>query len=503
MAYCRFLIALAVIAFISFLSSNGPPFLIAAEQQKIIITSPIDQSTVNETISIEGTYAKELNAHAIEVFIYQTNSPDPPVKLGANFASPFKYTWNTRNLKNGFWLVVAQADDANGQKIDSSYVGINVNNDWIAPIPYFTFYSDQGEIVSGMVTLTGGATDNVGVERAEFWLNDQLLASFQGPEPYKFKWDTTQINNGNAELRIIAYDKAGNKSGTPNLSYCMVVVQNPLKNPVPPVVKITSPKDDATLSGSVKIKGNVFNDKDLDHVTFMVQASAFSQNIKKGQPYQAQWDTKLEKDGYYWIHMYAYKKNNFLLGEHKVNVTVDNLGKPFALAPKVPPVMIEQQQAKPMMEEALAIELGDVKINGKNLGDLSRTIPLEDLRGKEALLTGKLENYARVSHLEVSLDGGRKWERIPARAEWSYRFKPIENKDYNLKFRVVMNDRTVSDLSVPGSRFRYVKSQGIPRMKGPSKPEAEPAEPEALKSPSQESMEQQDFSFQDSETGPS
>jgi hypothetical protein len=63
--------------------------------------------------------------------------------------------------------------------------------------------------VSGIVSISVNATDNVGVTRVEFYINDQPLASVTAP-PYEYLWDTTIQAPGVYTLRAQAYDAAGN-----------------------------------------------------------------------------------------------------------------------------------------------------------------------------------------------------------------------------------------------------------------------------------------------------
>jgi chitodextrinase len=66
-----------------------------------------------------------------------------------------------------------------------------------------------GAIVSGIVNVTAAATDNRGVARVEFLINDEIVYVDQ-IAPYVFVWDTTLIENEIYRIVAIAYDEAGN-----------------------------------------------------------------------------------------------------------------------------------------------------------------------------------------------------------------------------------------------------------------------------------------------------
>jgi len=67
----------------------------------------------------------------------------------------------------------------------------------------------NGAVLSGTVTVTASATDNIGVSRVEFYGNGKLIKSV-AVAPYSFSLDTTQMANGSLVLTAKAYDAAGN-----------------------------------------------------------------------------------------------------------------------------------------------------------------------------------------------------------------------------------------------------------------------------------------------------
>jgi Bacterial Ig domain len=67
----------------------------------------------------------------------------------------------------------------------------------------------NGATVSGTVSVTASASDNVGVTKVEFWL-DGALRSTDTASPYSWSWDTTAFANSAHSLVSKAYDAAGN-----------------------------------------------------------------------------------------------------------------------------------------------------------------------------------------------------------------------------------------------------------------------------------------------------
>src|SRR5207244_9060185 len=67
----------------------------------------------------------------------------------------------------------------------------------------------NGATVSGTVSVTASASDNVGVSKVEFYL-DGALKSTDTTSPYAWSWDTTTATNASHTLVSKAYDAAGN-----------------------------------------------------------------------------------------------------------------------------------------------------------------------------------------------------------------------------------------------------------------------------------------------------
>jgi hypothetical protein len=68
----------------------------------------------------------------------------------------------------------------------------------------------NGSTVSGITTIAASASDNVGVNRVEFYV-DGALRSTDTSSPYSFAWDTMGLANGSSHTIFSrAYDAAGN-----------------------------------------------------------------------------------------------------------------------------------------------------------------------------------------------------------------------------------------------------------------------------------------------------
>jgi hypothetical protein len=105
----------------------------------------------------------------------------------------------------------------------------------------------NGATVSGSVSVTANASDNVGVSKVEFYVDGALKAT-DTTSSYTYSWDTTQVSNGSHSLQAKAYDAAGNIATSPTAT---VTVQN---QTTPPPTATTSCMNQqgplVTLTGS-------------------------------------------------------------------------------------------------------------------------------------------------------------------------------------------------------------------------------------------------------------
>jgi hypothetical protein len=86
-----------------------------------------------------------------------------------------------------------------------------------------------GATVSGTVTVSATAGDNVGVAGVQFKLDGVNLGTEDTTSPYSVSWDTTAATNGSHTLTAEARDAAGNSA--PSSSVTVTVSNAPLPAP--------------------------------------------------------------------------------------------------------------------------------------------------------------------------------------------------------------------------------------------------------------------------------
>ena len=71
---------------------------------------------------------------------------------------------------------------------------------------------DAGATVSGVVTVSATASDNVGVTGVQFYVDGAAIGAEDGTAPFAVSWDTTFVENGSRTLTARARDAAGNQT---------------------------------------------------------------------------------------------------------------------------------------------------------------------------------------------------------------------------------------------------------------------------------------------------
>jgi len=93
----------------------------------------------------------------------------------------------------------------------------------------------SGATVSGTITVSANASDNIGVAGVQFKLDGTNLGSEDTASPYSVSWNTTLSSNASHALTATARDQAGNQGTSPSIT---VTVNNGAPSPgvinVPP-----------------------------------------------------------------------------------------------------------------------------------------------------------------------------------------------------------------------------------------------------------------------------
>src|SRR5207245_2951224 len=198
-------------------------------------------------------------------------------------AAPSSVSWTTVGTANGSHSLTAVARDAAGNVTTSAAVTVTVSNDTTPPSVSVTA-PVGGASVSGTVSITASASDNVGVVGVQFKLDGANLGVEDTTAPYAVSWKTLGTANGSHTLTAVARDAAGNVATSAGVA---VTVSN---DTIPPTVSITAPAPAATVSGTVSVTANATDNVGVAGVQFKLDGVNLGVEVVTA-PYAVSWNT--------------------------------------------------------------------------------------------------------------------------------------------------------------------------------------------------------------------
>lgn len=182
----------------------------------VSISSPGAAATVAGTISVQGTASDNVGVTTLQFYV------DNQVVTSVN-SSPFAFPLNTANYANGTHTLKVTASDAAGN-IGSASVSVNVNNvsvtDTTPPVVSIVSPISGASVtkVTGSVTITASAQDNVAVSQVSFYV-DNVLKCTDTSTPYSCAWNTKKASTGAHTLKVTAWDTSGNSASATSTVY--------------------------------------------------------------------------------------------------------------------------------------------------------------------------------------------------------------------------------------------------------------------------------------------
>ncbi len=183
------------------------------EQPDIHITSPIFFGSIRGQIKIQGTAAGS-DFSSYQVQVGEGINPQNWIQIGEQSASPVTEdtlaAWDTRKQEDGLYAIRVQVVHKD-QQVTSAVIQVTVDN--TAPVVSVIYPSQKQTIQYSAdlnLVLQAQASDAVGLDRVEFWIDDRLVGSLS-QVPFNLSW---QGQLGQHQLVIKAYDRAGNQGAS-------------------------------------------------------------------------------------------------------------------------------------------------------------------------------------------------------------------------------------------------------------------------------------------------
>ncbi len=225
---------------VSYTDSQG----VARTEQSNIVAIQIDTTDTTAPVRTNGLPSGTLAAGTTSTTMSLTTNENATCKYattaGVTYASmpnTFATTGSTSHshsltgLVNGtsYNYYIRCQDAAGNANSDDFGISFSVaQGDVTAPSVSLTAPAN-GATVSGSVTVSADASDNVGVTKVEFYRDSTTLIGTDTTTPYSISWNTTTVTNGSHTLLAKAYD-ANNNIGTSTTR--TVTVNNDVTAPV-------------------------------------------------------------------------------------------------------------------------------------------------------------------------------------------------------------------------------------------------------------------------------
>ena len=276
----------------------------------VSLTAPANNATVSGTITVSANASDNVGVVGVQFYL------DGNALGSEDTSSPYSISWNTTTASNGTHTLVAKARDAAGNLGTSSTFTVTVSNDITSPTVSISAPANNAT-VSGTITVSANASDNVGVVGVQFYLDGNALGSEDTTSPYSVSWNTATVTNGTHTLYAKARDAAGNLGTSSTIT---VTVSN---DSIAPTVSVTAPANNATVSGTITVSANASDNVGVVGVQFYLDGNTLGAE-DTSSPYSLSWNTTTVSDGTHTIVAKARDAAGNIGTSSTITVTVSN-----------------------------------------------------------------------------------------------------------------------------------------------------------------------------------
>ena len=176
----------------------------------VAVTDPAAGATVASTVTVRGTASDNVSVARVDVAV------DGQAAVRATGTTSWSLPVDTTRYANGTRTIVATAVDGSGNASSTS-IQVNVQNaapaDTQAPTVAIASPA-AGASLSGTVSVTGTAGDNLGVVRVELVVDGGAPQVAAGTTSWSAAVDTRAYPDGTHTMTATAVDAAGNRAPT-------------------------------------------------------------------------------------------------------------------------------------------------------------------------------------------------------------------------------------------------------------------------------------------------
>ena len=251
------------------------------------LTSPPAGSTVYGNASIQVTAADDQLVDYIEFYI--DGNLDGTYDCSGPSCSA-SYDWNTTTESEGEHVVqVILVDGWNNSTVLTpiSVIVDNIDQDDIHPTAVITEPA-SGQTISGNVLVETLVTDNLEIDKVEFYINSQIVYTDSIAPDYNYLWNTDSLpDDENYVISIIAYDEVGNDGPSTAITVHLDNYDN-----INPSGLIMYPYAGQIISGQQTISVLAEDNFGIDSVDFFINSVLVYSDFE--EPYEYDWNTEFE-----------------------------------------------------------------------------------------------------------------------------------------------------------------------------------------------------------------
>jgi len=188
----------------------------------VALTAPAAAASVSGSVSVSANASDNV---AVARVVFAVQSGGTSTEIGTDTTAPFGVSWNSGTVANGAASLTATAYDAYGNATTSAPVSVTVNNVPDTTPPAVSLTAPAAGDVSGTVTLSASASDDVGVAQVQFFAGSTSIGT-DTSAPYSVQWNTTGLS-GVQSLTAVARDGAGNLTTSATVTVNVVAAAAP------------------------------------------------------------------------------------------------------------------------------------------------------------------------------------------------------------------------------------------------------------------------------------
>lgn len=278
------------------------------------IETPVDGEYVTGSFSVAVAASDDVGVERVALTV------DGDV-VSTRWQAPFEWTLDVGQMPAGTLMLRALAYDDAGN-VGSAGVAVMVrgacSDDGDCPPHGIRIVTPvDGAELCGVVTIEATASDDRGITRFDFFVDEEPLGS-SSMSPYQQQWDTTRVANGEHTLRVVVTDTKEQQA------FARIWIE--VRNSVDacdnlPNLRIENPPNGSYVAGEIPVRVRAADDIGVTGVQFFLDNALVTDDAST--PYGFDWDTTQFDEGGHTLKAIA-EDTSGQTASHQIHVTVDH-----------------------------------------------------------------------------------------------------------------------------------------------------------------------------------